>query len=177
MHISRDGWCSISPPLGLDGLHVRVKLTDTGRFKITDLYMHGAEVSAEALRAVSVSRLEAAINAPTSQEKGALDAWAQGGKGHQADDDLTLPALRERAVKVAERQQRRARKLGRPTGENPDQFYREVAFAYSELARTTRAPAKTLAEESEVPTTTVHRWVREARQRGFLPPGEKGRAG
>jgi len=28
-----------------------------------------------------------------------------------------------------------------------------------------------------VPVTTAHRWVKEARRRGFLPPGQKGRRG
>ena len=29
----------------------------------------------------------------------------------------------------------------------------------------------------DVPVTTAHRWVKEARRRGFLPPGRKGRRG
>lgn len=180
MQISRDGWCSLAPPLGLDGLHVRVARAEDGRLLITDLYVHGAEITAEAVRGISISRLEAALNDPAisgTLEGVGLRSWAQGGKGHWPDDELTLPALRQRASTVESRQQRRLVKLSRPTGRDSDSFYRDVASAYAELARATRAPAKVLAEEAEVPITTVHRWVREARRRGFLPPGRKGKAG
>jgi len=34
-----------------------------------------------------------------------------------------------------------------------------------------------LAEANGVPVSTVHRWVKEARRRGFLPPGRPGRSG
>jgi transposase len=40
------------------------------------------------------------------------------------------------------------------------------------------APAQTIAEANGVPVTTVHRWIREARRRGSLPPARgKGQAG
>lgn len=58
-----------------------------------------------------------------------------------------------------------------------DDFYRQVATAYSALTRLGRAPGPTLAEANHVPVTTVHRWVKEARRRGFLPPGHAGKAG
>ncbi len=45
-----------------------------------------------------------------------------------------------------------------------DEFYRLVA---SELARST---APDLASSTSVPVTTVHRWTKEARRRGLLPP-------
>lgn len=67
--------------------------------------------------------------------------------------------------------------LTRPDGTDPEGFSRRVAEAYVEAASATRAPATVLAEEAGVPVTTVHRWVREARQRGHLPPARKGRAG
>jgi hypothetical protein len=34
-----------------------------------------------------------------------------------------------------------------------------------------------LAEESDVPVGTVHRWILEARRRGFLPSARQGRVG
>lgn len=67
--------------------------------------------------------------------------------------------------------------LSRPDGTDPEGFSRRVAEAYAEAASATRAPATVLAEEADVPVTTVHRWIREARQRGLLPPARKGRAG
>lgn len=66
------------------------------------------------------------------------------------------------------------RTLSRP-GTDPA-FYSHVATAYRQYAET-GAPAKTIADEAGVPVTTAHRWVREARQRGFLPPARRGKVG
>ncbi len=40
-----------------------------------------------------------------------------------------------------------------------------------------RKVAVVLAKEADVPVGTVHRWILEARRRGFLPPARQGRAG
>jgi hypothetical protein len=58
-----------------------------------------------------------------------------------------------------------------------DEFYRQLAAAYSSATRQSRRPAIDLAEANAVPVRTVHRWIAEARKRGFLPPGQKGRRG
>jgi hypothetical protein len=52
-----------------------------------------------------------------------------------------------------------------------------VASVYSALAASSNRPAVELAESNDVPLTTAHRWMKEARRRGFLPPGQKGRRG
>jgi hypothetical protein len=65
--------------------------------------------------------------------------------------------------------------LTRPTGRDTDEFYRRVAAAYTETIRRTRSVAPELAAEANVPVRTVHGWIREARRRGFLPPGKQGR--
>jgi transposase-like protein len=99
------------------------------------------------------------------------------------NDDLTVGELRKEAARVAEEQRelrRRGvvrRQLTRPDPADPEEFYRLVATAYGEYAAESNAPAKGIAEEAGVPVTTVHRWIREARRRGFLPPARKGRAG
>jgi hypothetical protein len=67
--------------------------------------------------------------------------------------------------------------LTRPDGKDPDAFYAQVARAYQDYAPRTRAPAAEIAKEADVPIGTVHGWVREARRRGHLPPGRKGKAG
>lgn len=59
----------------------------------------------------------------------------------------------------------------------PDEFYAEIANAYTYLASSSRRPAAQIAEVFGVPTKTVHRWVTEARKRGHLAPGRKGKAG
>ncbi|MEM9405870.1 MAG: hypothetical protein AAGA81_07530 [Acidobacteriota bacterium] len=56
-----------------------------------------------------------------------------------------------------------------------DAFYEEVADVYRLLAAHTRAVAKTIAEANGVKDTTVHRWIREARKRGFLGEATPGR--
>jgi hypothetical protein len=62
----------------------------------------------------------------------------------------------------------------RPYG---DDFYRQVARVYSALAQFERAPASAIADANSVPVTTVHRWVKQARARVFLPRGHPGKAG
>jgi hypothetical protein len=59
----------------------------------------------------------------------------------------------------------------------PVSFYRQVADTYRRLAAHGNRPAVEMANANGVPVTTVHRWVKEARRRGFLPPGQKGRRG
>ncbi|MGE4164029.1 MAG: hypothetical protein AB7G23_20065 [Vicinamibacterales bacterium] len=62
----------------------------------------------------------------------------------------------------------------RPFG---DAFYRSVAEVYRRAAALHRGPAAVLAEANGVPVSSVHSWVKEARRRGFLPAGIRGRAG
>ena len=60
----------------------------------------------------------------------------------------------------------------------PDEFYQYVADMYGAIVRRgERGPATVIAGSMSVPVTTVHRWVREARARGLMAPGEAGRAG
>ena len=96
-------------------------------------------------------------------------------------EDPTLAELRDLAADApdeppmlpdAERS-----KLTRPDGTDPDGFAERVAAAYREYVQTTRAPAQKIADEADVPIATARSWIREARRRGKLPQGRKGRAG
>jgi hypothetical protein len=166
-----NGWTVAGlPPYGADGMHVRVRRDKDGRRVITDLYVHGDELTAETLRGISMPRLAARFNSP-----------GQADPGEGPDDDLTVAELRRRAGLRAERERDKRKyvkraALSRPDGSDPETFYRLVASAYNQYAQEVRAPAKAIAEEAGVPVSTVHRWVREARRRGFMPPGRKGRA-
>lgn len=95
--------------------------------------------------------------------------------------DVPMSELRDRAQRVqavaSKTRGRRRRPLRRPDGTNPERFYKQVAEAYSEAVLATSKPAKVMAEEAGVPVGTVHRWIREARRRGYLPPARQGRAG
>jgi hypothetical protein len=52
-----------------------------------------------------------------------------------------------------------------------------VAEAYRDVVQDHRNVAVVLAKEADVPVGTVHRWIVEARRRGFLPAARVGRAG
>lgn len=58
----------------------------------------------------------------------------------------------------------------------PDDHYRQVARAYKRAKRVNpRAPIRVLMEELHATEPTVHRWLRTARERDFLPPTTRGR--
>lgn len=61
-----------------------------------------------------------------------------------------------------------------PKGQpKPDRFYRDLARLYGEVALNSSRPAAVIAEANTVPVSTVHGWVKEARRRGLLAPGER----
>jgi hypothetical protein len=53
----------------------------------------------------------------------------------------------------------------------PDGFFERVAKAHGELARISHTPTLQLAKDNDVPPSTAHRWVKEARRRGLLGRG------
>ncbi|SRR6266508_1588559 len=62
-------------------------------------------------------------------------------------------------------------------GAKGDEFYRQIGAIYGKAAMNSTRPAADLAEVWKMPITTIHRWIREARRRGHLPPAEQGRRG
>jgi hypothetical protein len=89
-----------------------------------------------------------------------------------AGDSLTV-TVKERSAAML----RRSALFKAPPGPKPDDFYEKVAVAYERLSVRSNRPAAEIAEAVEVSLTTVHRWVKRARQLGYLPPGQKGRRG
>ncbi|MFD8559116.1 hypothetical protein ACFV1N_17685 [Streptosporangium canum] len=67
--------------------------------------------------------------------------------------------------------------LVRRKGDDPEEFAARVAYYYRMFAATTDKPALALANHSGVPLGTARGWIREARLRGKLPPGVKGKPG
>lgn len=59
----------------------------------------------------------------------------------------------------------------------PDDFYAHVAAIYRHLVGQTKQPVASIAAANNVPKTTAHRWIKEARSRGLLAPGRPGKAG
>lgn len=68
-------------------------------------------------------------------------------------------------------------RLVRGKGDDPEEFAERVALYYRLFTTITNKPAKAIAEHSDVPVATVRGWIREARLRGKLPPGMRGKAG
>jgi len=151
-----------------------------GRRVITTLVIHADPwphgVTAASLKALPLGWIEAVVNSPT-----ALKELAERDTGdpkadpvHMAFHDMDKTFLFTDLPHI----KAEAPRLTRPDGTDPETFYRRVAEAYTAaVAKGTRKVAPTLAAEAGVPVPTVHRWIAEARRRGFLPPARKGRAG
>lgn len=145
-------WEDHSPPEGADNLRLRWRRDEHGRWAITDLHLRAQRLTAGMLRAISLPLLEARRN-----------------------DDATAAVAWEMVASLPQRE-----RITRPPRNSPgdlDVFYQRVALAYRTYARMGQHPAPAIAEEADVPVTTVHRWVRESRRRGYLPPGRQGQVG
>lgn len=77
----------------------------------------------------------------------------------------------------ADKQPRAPRRRG-PKPAHDDDFYRRLADRYSELlAEGEPHPSKRLAAEKHFEASTMRTFIRRARERGFLPPAQHGKAG
>lgn len=134
-----------------------------------------AALDTDALRSVPLGRIDAIVNGP--QATGYLREWIDNA---EAQNQPGLPGTNVAPLQLVDGRRKRAvlpQPAGGPGRDHGDDFYRRVAANYSELTRTTRAPTQVLAEMNGVPVSTSRRWVKEARARGFLPPGTPGKAG
>lgn len=173
------------PPLPAIVL-VRVAAVPDGRLVLTGLQVDG-EPTAQVLRSIPVGRIEAAANAqltvvddtivPTAPSRRHPHTPRSPRTSEQGWD--TIDPARARA-RPPEPPAELLASAPPPTGgrrRHPDGFYRRVATVYLNLAQSSSRPAAELAEANGVPTTTAHRWIKESRRRGFLPPGRPGKAG
>ena len=84
-----------------------------------------------------------------------------------------VEAARRQGASPGTHRQRRAGRRPLPEG-----HYADVAKRYAELRlQGTRNPTATIAAERAVNRNTVAGWLRGARQRGYLPPAQPGKAG
>jgi hypothetical protein len=153
--------------------YLRFALTDDGRLSpIRAHVVEGDGPLIRELRALPLNDMEAAVNGPDMRDHVVE---------HLDDDvDFILSAQKDQSTGKPKRRQRKPTgKLPIPEGrKRPDSFYRRAADEYTRLvAGGDRAPAQTIAAANDVPATTAHRWIKEARRRGFLPAGRPGRAG
>jgi hypothetical protein len=163
----------------VDGMGVAVKLTEReGEWVTSELYVDAQHLTPARLRSIPLARLEAAANKNPEAYRYAVDAASGQDEPTFAELRASFDATRKTArlgdvhVVKSGRQQ-----LKRPTGDDPDGFYRQVGKAYREYAAVTKKAVASIANEAEVPVGTAQRWVKEARRRGFLPPGERGKTG
>lgn len=173
-----EDWCEWRqhPPLAGTVL-VRVAVSGGGRLVLSGLRIDGA-LSAGLLRAIPLGKIEATANAQfagdsdlgfeqavaTSPRPRPMSPPAAGTAGW---DTVGPTAAVLRAEPAAHRRTR-----GRP-----DTFYQEIAGVYLAYSQRSTGPARDIAGQRGVPVSTAHRWVKEARRRGFLPPGHPGKTG
>ena len=176
-------WWSLRLPDG-GGAHMKVS-DESGMWLVTDVYVHGPEVTASVLQQVPVSQLNVIMNLVGEWDPDTIAEAMNEDLGQQViadpDHEPSLARLRKRAENApatlpVERAKSRPR-LTRPDRTDPEGFYALVGAAYREYALQTRAPAVKIAEEAGVPVATARSWIREARRRGKLPQGRKGKAG
>jgi hypothetical protein len=158
---TRDGWLryeNLTAPLPFD-VYVLPELVD-GRWVIGELRLARADgISGGDLRQLRLDPVEAALSRVAPD------------MGFGEDDPGWFKNLQRRRYSLKRGLRAPAK---RPY---PDSFYRDVADSYFACIEGGVKPAPTLAEFWRVPITTVHGWIKEARQREILPPGRKGKAG
>lgn len=161
--------------LGEDvGVGVRVAEDGGGGFAITGLYVTAGQIDSSTLRKIPLGRWVSQISTNVGLERALRQLLPNAPQPEKfAELDQMFAAARRSRARIPKASRRPA--LTRPDGSDPDGFYRAVAGAYREYAGQTKAAGARIADEANVPVTTAHRWVREARRRGFLPPGRQGK--
>lgn len=149
-----------------------------GRAVITQLVIYDSlhpnparRIDGTALRAIPLARIEASLNDAGRQ------AWALASAPNEPL--MELERLTENPVPGAYQPRiggTRAR-LTRPSRGDSEEFSRRVAEAYLQLGQASNKPAVEIANEAGVPVTTARRWINDARKRGYLPKGQRGRVG
>jgi hypothetical protein len=120
------------------------KRAPSGRRVLTAVLVMGDSVTADLLRKIPVAAMENSVNLSNAEARKKLKEGAR-----------DLPPLE------------------RQPGQSPEDFSRLVAAHYTLWASLVPHPAPAIASEHSVPVPTVYTWIREARLRGFLPPGNR----
>ncbi len=181
------GWVLFSHWGGDDNLLARVRFAvrADGRLETAEVHLEGPpRLTGDTLRNVPLGQMEAWANGREREDlikritkaeakvEQATDRWlttvGDGERGMVTLLGITLEQLRRHALRVRV-----------PDGsKRPNSFYEKVAELYSTLAASgSRRPAAEIAEANQVPVTTVHRWIKEARARDLLGSGRRGKAG
>jgi hypothetical protein len=135
---------------GISDVRIRFEPDERGRLVAREIRIADEDgLRAEQLREVPLARLE---------------RWVNGA-------EVTAAIRGEQAGKVP--RQRIGAKVVVPTRRGrapyPDPFYRRVGDVV-----VAGHSARAIAEASKVPVSTVNRWIKGARERGFLEPSRRG---
>jgi len=153
-----------------DRVQVRFAKNEAGRWEPVELRMDADRpLDSTMLRRVPLASMESAANGVGRQNLEDRLHW------DEPPQNWRPPSLQPGQLWLPKAPRLRAKV--RPGAKKNDAFYRQVAASYSARAARSSRPAVEMANANGVPVTTVHRWVKEARRRGFLPPGQKGRRG
>jgi hypothetical protein len=163
------GWVGYADEDVPDWTYARVRENEQGRLVISELYLARDRIDSATLRALPLGRIQARVNAFADYIRPRLKTASRPGV-EPLGPEPRAPFQTKATVSVIPI-------LDVPKGRKPDAFYRQVAEVYAETASLSKRPAADMAEASGVPVTAVHRWVAEARKRGFLSPAEPGRRG
>lgn len=149
--IEGGGWVRwIRSGYGLADVRIRFVETPGGRSVPIEVRVADADgVRPDQLRDIPLARLERWVNSP--------EFGQAAGKG----EELPRPRVSAR-IPVPPRHGRDA---------YPDSFYRRVADVAS-----AGWSAREIAERSGVPASTVTRWIKGCRERGYLPPARPRRS-
>jgi hypothetical protein len=159
-----DGWVGYTPPGKRYGTRIHLSFKPgPGRWVVDVVEFKDFRVTARALRDLPLGKIEAWVNQLAQQ--GLVDPIeAKLSDAVQFGDSIEglvswIDALPDAPA----------------SGAKPDEFYRRIGEIYGKAALASPRPAAEMAEAWDVPLSSVHRWVRVARARGYLPPTEKGR--
>jgi hypothetical protein len=170
-----DAWVTTEAEPGVTA-HFRLGRLD-GHTVVTEMFVSAPEIDTDLLRRLQPSRVVAAVDGELAEDGAKAKGTVSRLLSQQtvADGHLTLGELRARKADLpAIRSRPRLNRRQGATG--VDQFYGDVAVAYRSAAAESNKPAVLLAEENGIPVETVRRWIKEARRRGHLPAGRRGRA-
>jgi hypothetical protein len=160
-----DGWIAYTPPGQRYAAKVHLSYKSTpDRWVVDEIRYALPRITARHLRDLPIGKIEVWVNELT----------------HQGLVDVRAPKLSD-AVQFGEPEAGTLTWVDAlpPAGKRVkgDEFYRRIGEIYGKAAHESTRPAVELAKVWEVPVTTVHRWIREARRRGHLPAAEPGRRG
>jgi hypothetical protein len=90
-----------------------------------------------------------------------------------------IRARNERIARFVTKRTHRRRLVVPKKGPFPEEFYRDVADLYTTMVEEEgiQNPTVLIAKANGVPVSTARGWIRQARVRGYLEPGQQGKLG